>query len=313
MKIGFIGLGLMGAGMASNLQKAGHQLVVSDVRREAAAAHLAAGATWAATPKDVAAQCEVIFLSLPGPKEFEAVTLGKDGVLEAMQPGAAVYDLTTNAPSVIRKIGERFTAKGCYLFDAPVSGGPKGANSGKLAIWIGGDEAVFKRHKPLLDAIGDQVRYVGPIGAGAVAKLVHNCASFAVRTALAEVMTLGVKAGVEPVALLQAVRAGALGRQRTFDRLAGQFMSDSYDPPNFALKLAHKDMTLATDLARELGVPMRMASVAYAEMTEALNRGWGDLDSQSPMRLQVERAGVTIKTDPAHVDAVFAEDPPFKG
>ncbi len=313
MKIGFIGLGLMGAGMAANLQKAGHRLVVNDVRREAAAAHLAAGATWAATPKEVAVQCEVIFTSLPGPKEFETVTLGKDGVLEGMHPGAALYDLTTNAPSVIRKIGERFTAKGYYLFDAPVSGGPKGANSGKLAIWIGGDEAVFTRHKPLLDAIGDQVRYVGPIGAGAVAKLVHNCASFAVRIALAEVMTLGVKAGVEPVALLQAVRAGALGRQRTFDRLAGQFMSDSYDPPNFALKLAHKDMTLATDLARELGVPMRMASVAYAEMTEALNRGWGDLDSQAPMRLQVERAGVTIKTDPAAVDAVFAADPPFKG
>lgn len=313
MKIGFIGLGLMGAGMAANLQKAGHQLIVSDVRREAAAAHLAAGATWAATPKEVAAQCEVIFTSLPGPREFEAVALGKDGALEGMKAGSALYDLTTNAPSVIRKVGESFTAKGCYLFDAPVSGGPKGANTGKLAIWIGGDEAVFKRHKPLLDTIGDQVRYVGPIGAGAVAKLVHNCASFAVRTALAEVMTLGVKAGVEPVALLQAVRAGALGRQRTFDRLAGQFMSDSYDPPNFALKLAHKDMTLATDLARELGVPMRMASVAYAEMTEALNRGWGDLDSQSPMRLQVERAGVTIKTDPARVDAVFAEDPPFKG
>ena len=128
-----------------------------------------------------------------------------------MHPGAALYDLTTNAPSVIRKIGERFTAKGYYLFDAPVSGGPKGANSGKLAIWIGGDEAVFTRHKPLLDAIGDQVRYVGPIGAGAVAKLVHNCASFAVRIALAEVMTLGVKAGVEPVALLQAVRAARPG------------------------------------------------------------------------------------------------------
>ena len=286
MRIGFIGLGLMGAGMASNMQKAGHKLVVSDLKREAAAAHLAAGATWAATPKEVAAECEVIFTSLPGPKEFEAVTLGANGILEGVKPGAALYDLTTNAPSVIRRVGERFTAKGCYLFDAPVSGGPKGANTGKLAIWIGGDETVFKRHKPLLDAIGDQVRFVGPIGAGAVAKLVHNCASFAVRTALAEVMTLGVKAGVEPVALLQAVRAGALGRQRTFDRLAGQFMSDSYDPPNFALKLAHKDMTLATDLGRELGVPMRMASVAYAEMTEALNRGWGDLDSQAPMRLQ---------------------------
>jgi 3-hydroxyisobutyrate dehydrogenase len=313
MQIGFIGLGLMGAGMASNLQKAGFKLVVHDLHSQAASRHLAAGAVWAATPREVAAQCEVVFTSLPGPREFEAVADGQEGLLEGFRPGGAHFDLTTNAPAMLRRMHDVYAQKGVSLLDAPVSGGPAGAASGRLAIWIGGDVAQYEKHRRVLEAMGDQVRYVGPIGAGAVAKLVHNCASFSVRTALAEVMALGVKAGVEPVALWQAVRAGALGRARTFDRLAGQFMSGLYEPADFALKLAHKDMTLATDLARELGVPMRMAAVAHAEMTEAMNRGWGERDSRAPMQLQLERSGVAIKADPARVQAVLDADPPYKG
>ena len=164
-----------------------------------------------------------------------------------------------------------------HLLDAPVSGGPEGARSGRLAIWVGGDREVFDKHKPVLDAIGDQARYIGDIGAGSVAKLVHNCAGYAMQAALAEVFTMGVKGGVEPLMLWEAMRSGAQGRSRTFDRLGDQFLINKYEPPAFALKLAHKDMTLATQLGRELGVPMRLANMAMAEMTEALNRGW---DSQ---------------------------------
>jgi 3-hydroxyisobutyrate dehydrogenase-like beta-hydroxyacid dehydrogenase len=176
-----------------------------------------------------------------------------------------------------------------------VSGGPHGARTRKLALWVGGDRAVFDRHKPVLDAIGDQAMYVGPIGAGSVAKLVHNCAGYAIQAALAEVFTLGVKGGVEPLALWQAVRQGALGRRRTFDRLVDQFLPGTYEPPQFTLRLAHKDMTLATELGRELGVPMRVANLAMAEMTDALNRGWGERDSRVSMLIQQERAGVDIK------------------
>ena len=154
------------------------------------------------------------------------------------------------------------------MLDAPVSGGPRGAKSGKLALLIGGDRAVFDRFKPVLDAIGDQVIYIGEIGAGSVAKLVHNCAGYMIQTALAEVFTLGVKAGVDPLELWSAVRQCSLGRQRTFDRLGRQFLQGSFEPPDFALKLAHKDVTLATELGRELGVPMRIANLTYAEMTE---------------------------------------------
>ena len=294
MKVGFIGLGTMGASMASNLQKGGHELVVNDVRREAAAPHLAAGAVWADTPCQVAEAAHVVFTSLPGPVEVEAVAIGPNGLIEGMRPGGALFDLSTNSPILVRRLEALFKDKGFHVLDAPVSGGPKGAKSGKLALWVGGDRQVYDRYKPVLDAIGDQPYYVGPIGAGSVAKLVHNCAGYAMQTAFAEVFTMGVKAGVDPLTLWKAVRQGAGGRRRTFDGLADQFLPGTFDPPAFALKLAHKDVSLATALAREVGVPMRLANLTLEELTEALNRGWAQRDSRVAMLLQEERAGVQI-------------------
>ncbi len=297
MKVGFIGLGIMGASMASNLMKAGHDLVVHDIKRDAAAPHLKAGAVWADTPRQVAEATEVVLTSLPGPPEMESVALGENGLLSGMAKGKVYFDLTTNSPAVVRRVHAVFAKKGVHLLDAPVSGGPSGARTRKLALWVGGDEAVFLKYKPVLDAVGDQPVHVGPIGAGSVTKLVHNCAGYAIQTALAEVFTLGVKAGVEPLALWQAVRQGAGGRQRTFDRLPHQFFRGKYDPPNFALRLAHKDVTLATELAREQGVPMRVANLALADLTEALNRGWGERDSRIAMSLQEERSGIQVRVE----------------
>ena len=295
MKVGFIGLGTMGRHMAANLIAAKHDLVVHDVRTEAGAPHVTAGARWAATPREVAAASEVVFTSLPGPPEVEAVALGPGGLLEGLTPGAAWFDLTTNSPGLVRRLHETFRARGVYVLDAPVSGGPGGAESRRLALWVGGEREVFARFKPVLDAIGDQAYWVGPIGAGSVAKLVHNCAGYVLQTALAEVFTLGVKAGVEPLALFLAVRQGALGRRRTFDGLVDHFLPGTFDPPWFALRLAHKDVTLACALGREHGVPMRLANLTLAEMAEALNRGWGDRDSRVAMLLQEERAGVEVQ------------------
>jgi 3-hydroxyisobutyrate dehydrogenase-like beta-hydroxyacid dehydrogenase len=313
MHVGFIGLGTMGAGMATNLQKAGHTLVVHDVRRQNAGVHLQAGARWADTPKAVAEACEVVFLSLPGPPEVEAVALGKDGLLEGVKRGSACFDLTTNSPTLVRRLEKAFAERGAHLLDAPVSGGPHGAKSGRLAIWVGGDRQTYDNYKAVLDAIGDAARYIGPIGAGSVAKLVHNCAGYAIQAALAEVFALGIKGGVEPLALWEAVRTGASGRQRTFDRLYDRFLPNKYDPPSFALKLAHKDMRLATELGRELGVPMRLANLAFAEMTEALNRGWENRDSRSPMLLQLERCGLEVEVDPKRIQEVLDRDPLFVG
>ena len=297
MKVGFIGLGIMGASMASNLMKAGHELVVHDIKRDAAAPHLKAGAVWADTPRQVAEATEVVLTSLPGPPEMESVALGENGLLGGMAKGKVYFDLTTNSPAVVRRVHAVFAKKGVHLLDAPVSGGPSGARTRKLALWVGGDEAVFLKYKPVLDAVGDQPVHVGPIGAGSVTKLVHNCAGYAIQTALAEVFTLGVKAGVEPLALWQAVRQGAGGRQRTFDRIPHQFFRGKYDPPNFALRLAHKDVTLATELGREQGVPMRVANLALADLTEALNRGWGERDSRVAMSLQEERSGIQVRVE----------------
>jgi 3-hydroxyisobutyrate dehydrogenase-like beta-hydroxyacid dehydrogenase len=308
VRVGFIGLGIMGSSMALNVRAAGHTLTVYDVRREAAKPHLDAGATWADGPRRVAEGADVVFTSLPGPREVEAVALGDDGLLAGLRAGTAWFDLTTNSPSLIRRLHERFAAAGVALLDAPVSGGPQGARTRKLALWVGGDRAVFDRHKALLDSIGDQAMYVGPIGAGSVAKLVHNCAGYAIQAALAEVFTLGVKAGVEPLALWQAVRQGALGRRRTFDRLAEQFLPGTYEPPAFTLRLAHKDMTLATELGRELRVPMRVAGLALEELAEALNRGWAERDSRVSMLLQQERAGVQIAVPKEQIRAVLEGD-----
>lgn len=308
MQVGFVGLGTMGGKMAANLQKAGYHLVVHDTRRDAATPHLAAGAVWADTPRQVAEAAEVVLTSLPGPAEVEAVTCGEDGLLAGIRPDGAYFDLSTNSPAVVRRLHAAFAERQAHMLDAPVSGGPRGAATGKLAIWVGGEERIFERYKPLLDAIGDQARYVGPIGAASVAKLVHNCVGYMLNRALSEAFTLGVKAGVEPLALWEAVRQGALGRTRTFDTLVNHFLPGVYDPPDFALRLAHKDVSLATALGRELNVPMPMANLALDELTTALNRGWGERDSRVAMLLQEERADVQIAVDPERIrDALQRE------
>jgi 3-hydroxyisobutyrate dehydrogenase-like beta-hydroxyacid dehydrogenase len=309
MKVGFIGLGTMGRHMAANLQKAGHELVVHDVRREAGEAHVKAGARWADSPRAVAEASDVVFTSLPEPKDVEAVALDeKTGLLAGLTAGKAFFDLSTNSPTVVRKLHAVFKARGIHMFDAPVSGGPRGAESRRLALWIGGDEEAFRKFKPVVDAIGDQAYYVGPIGAGSVAKLVHNCAGYIVQTALAEVFTMGVKAGVDPLTIWKAVRQGAGGRRRTFDGLADQFLPGTFDPPSFALRLAHKDVSLAVALGREHKVPMKLANITLEEMTEALNRGWAERDSRVAMLLQEERAGVEIKVPPAALKEVLDQD-----
>lgn len=307
-KIGFIGLGTMGAYMAANLQKAQHKLVVFDVRRESANQAIENGAEWAASPREVAEQCDIVFTSLPGPPEVEKVALGPDGILAGAHPGMAYFDLSTNSQALMVRVHAALAEKGAHAFDAPVSGGPVGAQTGKLAIWVGGDKAVYDRCKPVLDAFSDQAAYVGPIGMATVAKLVHNMAGYGVQTVMAEVFSMGVKAGLDPLQLWKTVRQGALGRRRTFDRIPDQYLINKYDPPAFALKLAHKDVSLATTMGRELGVPMRFCQLTLEEMNEAMARGWSMRDSRVTMQLQNERAGVTIECDPAAVQAVLDAD-----
>ena len=259
------------------------------------------GRTWKPAPcgptarRDVAEASDIVFTSLPGPPEVEAVALGEHGILSGISPGQVYFDLSTNSPTLVRRLHDAFAARGAHVLDAPVSGGPQGARSGRLAIWVGGDKDVFERCKPVLDAIGDQAFYVGAIGTGSVAKLVHNCTGYILQTAIAETFSMGVKAGVEPLALWQAVRQGALGRRQTFDGMAQNYLPGRFDPPDFALRLARKDVSLAVEVGREFDVPMRLANLTMAELTEALNRGWGQRDSRVAMLLQEERAGAEVR------------------
>jgi 3-hydroxyisobutyrate dehydrogenase len=281
MKIGFIGLGAMGRPIAANLQRAGHALQVYDLRR------IDGLGTWKDSVTEAAQDCELLFTSLPGPAEVEAVAA-------QVRSAQAWFDLSTNSPQVVRRIHASLLKRNVQFLDAPVSGGPRGAQSGKLAIWVGGDQGVFEKYQPVLQAIGDQPYYVGAIGAGTVAKLAHNAASFTVQAALAEIFTLGVKAGVEPLALFKALRQGATGRKRTFDRLPEHFLAGVYDPPAFTVRLAHKDMALAMELAAEQGVPMKIGQIALDELAAALQRGWSERDCRVAMTLQEERAKVSV-------------------
>jgi 3-hydroxyisobutyrate dehydrogenase len=280
MKIAFVGLGAMGRPMAANLQRAGHELQVHDLRPVDGFPNFRNSIT------ETVEGCELLFTSLPGPAEVEALA-------PQVRSVKAWFDLSTNSPQVVRRIHAQL--KSVSFLDAPVSGGPKGAQSGKLAIWVGGDQPVFEKYKPVLQAIGDQPYYVGPIGAGTIAKLAHNAASFTVQAALAEIFTLGVKAGVEPLALFKALRQGATGRKRTFDRLPEHFLPGVYDPPAFTVKLAHKDMALAMELAKEQGVPMKVGQIALDELAAAMQRGWSERDCRVAMTLQEERAKVSVR------------------
>ncbi len=297
MRIGFIGLGNMGGPMALNLLKAGHTLVVNDLQRDRADAHLSGGARWAATPAEAAASSELVFTSLPGPKEVEAVALGENGILNRIDSTGVYADLSTNSPTAIRRIHAAFARKGVAMLDAPVSGGIAGARAATLSVMVGGDEAVYRKIKPALDAIGDKVTYIGAIGCGSVAKLVHNMIVFGSVQLLAEAFTMGVKAGVPAETLVSAVENGAYGQGAMLRGVMRKMvLRDNFDRVAFALKLARKDLGLATELAREIDVPMPLANIVEQDLVEAVARGLGDKDSSVSFTLQEGRAGVKVRS-----------------
>jgi 3-hydroxyisobutyrate dehydrogenase len=292
MNVGFIGLGAMGRGIAANLQKAGFALVLHDVSKAAAESLLHDGAVWKATPAEVARECPLIFTSLPTPGDVEQVGLGAEGLASKSSPGTAWFDLSTNGLSTVRDLHRLLSERQIEFLDAPVSGGPSGAASGKLAIWVGGKRSVYDRYKPVLDAIADEPRYIGEIGSGTIAKLVNNMASTAINTVMAEVLTMGVRAGLDLLPLWAAIRTSVPGRKRTYDNIARRMLQGRFDPPNFALRLLQKDISLALQVGREHGVPMRLCSLVAQDIAEAMDRNWGGRDSQSFLLLQQERAGV---------------------
>lgn len=298
MRIGFIGLGRMGASIARRLQAAGHSLLVHDMRREAAQEHLEQGACWAEHPCALASQSDLVFTCLPGPSEVQTTVLGPDGVCEGLRRGGLYVDLSSSSPSLIRTVAQRLHERGCLALDAPISGGVTGAANGTLQVMVGGDKAAYERIRPVLLTFGSRVSHMGDVGSGSVAKLVHNLIYIATRNVLAEGFTLGVKAGVKPEALLEAVQGSAFGQGLLLTHyLPEMVFKGAFEPVRFAMKLARKDVALATSLAREFNVPMPFAALTEQVLVEAVARGWGDDDYGKAFLLQEARAGIQVRAD----------------
>ena len=296
MRVGFIGLGNMGEPLAGFVLKAGFSLVIHDVRKEAATSLLSRGALWADSAREVAAQSDVICTCVPGPPEMKAVTLGAGGVIEGVNADAVVIDHTTNAPAVVREAGDALKARGAHLLDAPLDGGREGALEGQLTLFVGGDEAVLRRVRPVLDTFSRSVVWVGELGAGSVTKLVHNALAMSIDLLLAECLTLGAKAGVAVPRLVEAFREGCIvGQNMTFTKRMPATLFRGDFAARFALALAYKDFRLAGDLATQHGVPTRLLHLCQMELLEAMNRGWGGQDRIKASTLQEERAGVKLR------------------
>ncbi len=295
MKVGFIGVGKIGRPMAEQIAAAGFDLAVHDLSRDSAAPLLDAGAAWADSPREAAEGADVVCTCVQGPAQMEGAVLGEDGIASGIRRGAVYVDHTTNSPTLVRRVHDELKARGIDMLDAPVSGGMEGAQTRDLTVLVGGDTQVLERVRPVLDAMAKNVVHVGPIGAGCVCKIAHNCASFVRSMALVECLTLGVKAGVAPDVLVDAFSRGALGTNLDLRvRLPATLFSGDFEP-RFTLSTAYKDITLATELAEEVGVPVQLAEACRAQMTEALERGLGELDSSVALTLQEERAGVQVR------------------
>jgi 3-hydroxyisobutyrate dehydrogenase len=294
-RVGFIGLGKMGAGMAARLAGAGFPLVVYDIRAEAAAR--IDGAKVVASPRDVATAADVICTSLPGPSEAEEVFFGSDGVLSGLRQGALCIDFTTNAPRLVRRIATALGERGAEFLDAPVSGGVEGARNGQLTVLVGGSGEAVAKSRPLLDVLATKVLHVGEVGAASVCKVLHNCAVFVANLATVECLTAGVKAGVPAATLVEVFQASGLGRNLDLQVAMPATLFRGNFEPRYFMRTALKDMSLATELAREYGAAMELADVCERDMREAVNRGWSDKDNTIFLTLREERAGAEVRME----------------
>ena len=294
MKVGFIGVGFMGKHMARHIIEGGHELTIYDISETAAKDLVDLGAKWANSPSIVATNSEVIFTSLPTPQDVEQVVIGEGGLLDGAIEGTTFFDLSTTDPETITRISESTSQKGVTLLDAPVSGGTTGAEEGTLCVMLGGDKSKYDKYKSVLDLIGTQVVYCGNLGAGAVCKIVNNLIGMTLGVVLSEAFSLGVKAGVDPMTLYNAVSMSS-GETRQMHTFPTGLFEGNFEP-GFKLDLGSKDVGLATNLGRSLRVPMEVSNLVHQKYVEAQNKGWGGQSTTAIAKLQEERAGVEIRS-----------------
>ena len=277
--------------MAKNLLKAGHQLIVHSRSRGPVAEIVKAGAMAGASPRDVAAQCDVLITMLPNSPDVELVVLGKDGVVEGARPGLVYADMSTISPIVSQRVGKALAEKGVKMLDAPVSGGEKGATDGVLSIMVGGEKAVFDQVLPLFQAMGKTITHLGPLGFGGFTKLANQIIVAVNLTALAEALTFAKKAGLDRELTLTAL-AGGLAGSKCLDQKKPNYLANTYNP-GFKIDLHFKDLGLIMESARALGVPLPATAVVQ-ELFNALRvKGRGGLDHSGMITLLEDLAGVS--------------------
>ncbi len=295
MKIGYIGLGNMGMPMATNLRAAGHELVVHNRSRGKVEAFVAEGGVAATSPPDVAQQVEVLMVCLPFPQTCEEVLIGPGGAIEAAPDGQLWIDLSTNGADTARRIAAEAAQKGLGYLDAPVSGGPPGAEAGTLAIMVGGAREDFERAAHLLDILGGNVQHFGPVGAGCVAKLANQIVVGATNAVLAEAYVLAVRNGLDPQQLFDMLRT-ARANSATHELLLPNIVLPRKFDAAFAVNLLSKDLGLALALGRDSGVRLLVTNLVDQLFQEAQARGYGDQDIGAIFRPLEELAGVEVRS-----------------
>ncbi len=292
--LGFIGLGIMGKPMAKNLLKAGYPLAVFDLNKEAMEDLVKAGALAARTCKEVAERADVIITMLPDSPDVKEVILAKDGVIEGVRRGSVIIDMSSINPLVSQEIEKELRKRGVEMLDAPVSGGEPGAIQGTLAIMVGGEKTVFEERLEILKVMGKNIVHVGPIGSGGYVKLVNQIIVAINIAAVGEAFTLGMKAGLDPQAIYQAIRGGLAG-SAVLDAKAPMIFQRNFNP-GFKIKLHRKDLHNALSTAQSLGVPLPLSSFVQQILVSLMVEGRGEEDHSALATFFEKMAKVEIKS-----------------
>ena len=290
MKIGFIGLGTMGVGMSLNILKAGHEVCVHNRTREKEEAVAKEGAIRAESPREAAEGAEIIVTMVSDTPDVEEVILGADGVIHGATGGAVVIDMSTISPAATRQMAEALGQKDIKMLDAPVSGGPEGADNGTLAIMVGGDPEDFEKALPILEIMGKTVTHVGPIGAGQITKAINQIILSGTYLTVAEGLTLGMKAGLDMEKVIAAISGGAASSWVLHNR--GINVVKNEYPLGFRVRLHHKDLGIALDTARELDVTLPATALVAQIENGLIARGFGDDDVSAIGRTIREQSGL---------------------
>ena len=291
-KIGFVGTGIMGKPMVKNLLKAGYPVLCYDVVPEPLKELAAAGATVAASNKEVAEKSEVVVTMLPNSPHVEQAVLGPKGILEGARSGLLLLDMSTISPIVSQKVAAEAAKKDVKMLDAPVSGGEKGAIEGTLSIMVGGERAVFDKVLPIFQAMGKTITYIGPIGSGGFVKLANQIIVAINLTAIAEALVLGTKAGIDLELMINALSGGLAG-SKCLDQKKNNYLQHAFQP-GFKIDLHSKDLNLIMESAEKLGVPLPTTALVRELFSALRVKGRGQMDHSGVITLLEELAGVKV-------------------